>query len=134
MASNSLHNLGGQKLPCPCYNTKNFEQIHWYLIFYRMYGLAVMLSIQHRLPCLLLIRRLNYCDTFKKLTNFFLPLLNCSIRSVREFTTKILESEQRIHILINNASVMWMPLRRTVEGHEYHWGYNHLACFVMTQQ
>lgn len=55
------------------------------------------------------------------------------IRSVREFTTKILESEQRIHILINNASVMWMPLRRTVEGHEYHWGYNHLASFVMTQ-
>lgn len=55
------------------------------------------------------------------------------IRSVREFTTKILESEQRVHILINNASVMWMPLKRTAEGHEYHWGYNHLAHFAVTQ-
>ena len=52
---------------------------------------------------------------------------------MREFTTKILESEQRVHILINNASVMWMPLKRTAEGHEYHWGYNHIAHFAMTQ-
>ena len=52
---------------------------------------------------------------------------------MREFTTKILESEQRVHILINNASVMWMPLKRTAEGHEYHWGYNHLAHFAVTQ-
>ncbi len=41
--------------------------------------------------------------------------------------------ESRIHILINNASVMWHPLERTAEGHELHWGVNHLAAFVMTQ-
>ena len=63
----------------------------------------------------------------------FMFFILYSLRSVREFTTKILESEQRIHILINNSSVMWMPLRRTVEGHEYHWGHNHLAHFAMTQ-
>ena len=28
---------------------------------------------------------------------------------------------------------MWMPLKRTAEGHEYHWGYNHLAHFAVTQ-
>jgi hypothetical protein len=28
---------------------------------------------------------------------------------------------------------MWIPLRRSSEGHEYHWGYNHLAHFAMTQ-
>ena len=28
LASNSLHNCRGQKLLSPCYNTKNFEQIH----------------------------------------------------------------------------------------------------------
>ena len=31
--------------PCPCYNTKNFEQIHWNQLFCGMYGLAVMLTI-----------------------------------------------------------------------------------------
>ena len=56
-----------------------------------------------------------------------------SIQSVRQFTTRILEFEQRIHILINNANIQWVPLRRTAEGHEYHWGYNHLAHFAMTQ-
>ena len=30
-----------------------------------------------------------------------------SIKSVRNFCTKILEQESRIHILINHASVMW---------------------------
>jgi len=56
-----------------------------------------------------------------------------SIHSVRDFTTKILESEQRVHLLINNASIQWVPLKRTAEGHEFHWGYNHLAHFAMTQ-
>ena len=56
-----------------------------------------------------------------------------SIKSVRNFCTKILEQESRIHILINQACVMWHPYRQTAEGHEYHWGVNHLAHFVMTQ-
>ena len=56
-----------------------------------------------------------------------------SLRSVRNFCTKILESETRLHILINHATVMWCPLRRTAEGHEWHWGVNHLAHFVVTQ-
>ena len=45
LASNSLHDLGGQIKLCSCYNTKNFEQTHWNKTFYRMYGLAMMLSI-----------------------------------------------------------------------------------------
>ena len=56
-----------------------------------------------------------------------------SLSSVREFCTKILETESRIHILINHATAMWMPLMRTKEGHEWHWGINHLAHFVVTQ-
>jgi len=56
-----------------------------------------------------------------------------SIKSVRNFCTKILEQESKIHILINQACVMWHPYRQTAEGHEYHWGVNHLAHFVMTQ-
>ena len=56
-----------------------------------------------------------------------------SLKSVRDFCTKILESESRLHILINQACVMWYPLKRTAEGHEWHWGINHLAHFVITQ-
>lgn len=56
-----------------------------------------------------------------------------SLKSVRDFCTKILEQESRIHVLINNATVMWHPLERTSEGFEYHFGINHLANFVMTQ-
>ena len=56
-----------------------------------------------------------------------------SITSVREFCTKILETESRLHILINHHTVMWGPLKRTKEGHEWHWGCNHLAHFVVTQ-
>ena len=48
LASNSLHNHGCQKLTCPCYNTKNFEQFHWNKLFCGIYGLAVMLSISTR--------------------------------------------------------------------------------------
>ena len=45
LASNSLHNHGGQKLSCPSYNTKNFEQIHCNKLFCGMFGLAMMPSI-----------------------------------------------------------------------------------------
>ena len=56
-----------------------------------------------------------------------------SLKSIRDFCTKILESESRIHILINHATAMWYPLKRTNEGHEWHWGVNHLSHFVVTQ-
>ena len=56
-----------------------------------------------------------------------------SIKSIMEFCTKVLEQESRLHILVNNACVMWWPWDKTAEGHEMHWGVNHLGAFVMTQ-
>ena len=50
-----------------------------------------------------------------------------SLKSIQEFCTKILEQESRIHVLINNASVMWRPLERTTEGFEMHWAVNHMV-------
>ena len=43
LASNSLHNLGGQKWSCPCYHARHLQQIHRNKIFCRIYGLGVML-------------------------------------------------------------------------------------------
>ncbi len=56
-----------------------------------------------------------------------------SLKSIHEFCTRVLEQESRIHVLINNAAVMWVPMERSPEGFETHWAVNHLAAFVMTQ-
>ena len=41
--------------------------------------------------------------------------------------------ESRVHILINNACVQWVPYEKTPEGFEMHFGVNHIGSFVMTQ-
>ena len=43
LVSNSLHEVGGQKWPCPCYRARHLQQSPWKHFFYRMYGLGVML-------------------------------------------------------------------------------------------
>ena len=43
LASNSLHEVRGQRKSCPCLNLYNFEQIQWNKLFHRIYGLAVNL-------------------------------------------------------------------------------------------
>ena len=40
----------------PCHHARHLQQIHWFKIFCRMYGLAVMLTIPRSSTCLLLIR------------------------------------------------------------------------------
>ena len=45
MASNSLHNMGGQKLSCPCYHARHLQQIHWTKLFCGMYGFTAKLSV-----------------------------------------------------------------------------------------
>lgn len=59
-----------------------------------------------------------------------LDLASC--RSVRDFATKILSEEQEIHILINNAGVMFVPYDLTEDGFETHFGVNHLGHFLLT--
>ena len=55
-----------------------------------------------------------------------------SLESVRTFADKILNSEPRLDILINNAGVMACPYQKTKDGFEMQFGVNHLGHFLLT--
>ncbi|KAM3877497.1 retinol dehydrogenase 13 [Diretmus argenteus] len=54
-----------------------------------------------------------------------------SLQSVRDLTKDVLESEERLDILINNAAVM-CPKWVTDDGFEMQFGVNHLGHFLLT--
>lgn len=65
--------------------------------------------------------------------NVFLEKLDlASLESVRTFADKILNSEPRLDILINNAGVMACPYQKTEDGFEMQFGVNHLGHFLLT--
>lgn len=65
--------------------------------------------------------------------NVFLEKLDlASLESVRTFADKILNSEPRVDILINNAGVMACPYQKTQDGFEMQFGVNHLGHFLLT--
>lgn len=57
---------------------------------------------------------------------------NCSFESVREFAKKIKADYDRIHLLINNAGVMFIPYRKTKDDFEEQWAVNYLSHFLLT--
>lgn len=52
--------------------------------------------------------------------------------SIDSFTEKFLVSERPLHLLINNAGIMWVPLRRDGRGFESQLAVNYLAQFQIT--
>jgi len=60
----------------------------------------------------------------------FLPLDLASLRSVREFSSSFLQKYNSLHLLINNAGVFATKFQLTEDGHEIHFGVNHLGHFV----
>lgn len=60
------------------------------------------------------------------------PLDLASQASVHEAAGAILASHARIHILLNNAGVMGIPERRTVDGFEMQFGVDHLGHWTLT--
>ncbi|WP_379964549.1 SDR family NAD(P)-dependent oxidoreductase [Epilithonimonas sp. UC225_85] len=52
--------------------------------------------------------------------------------SIDAFTKEFLESGRALHLLINNAGIMWVPLRRDERGFESQLAVNYLAHFQLT--
>jgi NAD(P)-dependent dehydrogenase (short-subunit alcohol dehydrogenase family) len=55
-----------------------------------------------------------------------------SLASVREAAQEIGAAYGPVDLLVNNAGVMWTPLRRTADGFELQFGVNHLGHFALT--
>ena len=53
--------------------------------------------------------------------------------SVRECAKKLLDNEEKIDILINNAGVMNCPNWKTEDGFDMQFGTNHLGHFLLTE-
>lgn len=52
--------------------------------------------------------------------------------SIDAFAEKFLHSGRPLHLLINNAGIMWVPLRRDSRGYESQLATNYLALFQLT--
>lgn len=52
--------------------------------------------------------------------------------SIDNFAEKFLHSDRPLHLLINNAGIMWVPLRRDNRGYESQLATNYLALFQLT--
>lgn len=52
--------------------------------------------------------------------------------SIDAFAEKFLASGRPLHLLINNAGIMWVPLRRDGRGYESQLSTNHLGHFQLT--
>ncbi|HKG05077.1 MAG TPA: SDR family NAD(P)-dependent oxidoreductase [Pedobacter sp.] len=52
--------------------------------------------------------------------------------SIDAFARQFLESNAPLHLLINNAGIMWVPLQRDTRGYESQLSTNHLGHFQLT--
>lgn len=52
--------------------------------------------------------------------------------SIDAFATDFLETGSPLHLLISNAGIMWVPLRRDARGYESQLATNHLGHFQLT--
>ena len=54
------------------------------------------------------------------------------LATVRAFAARFLSQHDALHLLVNNAGVMYTPEGRTADGFETQFGTNHLGHFVLT--
>ena len=63
-----------------------------------------------------------------------IPLDLSSMESIQAFADTYRAQFEHLDLLINNAGVMALPLRKTAEGFEMQFGVNHLGHFALTGQ
>jgi NAD(P)-dependent dehydrogenase (short-subunit alcohol dehydrogenase family) len=67
------------------------------------------------------------------ITNVEVHEMDCIIpASIEAFATKFLATGRPLHLLINNAGIMWVPLRRDSRGYESQLATNYLGQFHLT--
>ena len=54
-----------------------------------------------------------------------------SLQSVRDFTARVCQQEEHIHVLINNAAVYQHPFTLTEDGLEMNMAVNHFGHFLL---
>ncbi|GAA6765611.1 hypothetical protein AAFH68_15470 [Flavobacterium sp. CGRL1] len=54
--------------------------------------------------------------------------------SIHAFAQKFINTGKPLHLLINNAGIMWVPLRRDIRGYESQLATNYLALFQLTTE
>ena len=54
------------------------------------------------------------------------------LSSIRGFAERFLARHDELHLLVNNAGVMFTPFERTDDGFELQFGTNHLGHFLLT--
>merc|ERR1719288_272414 len=75
-------------------------------------------------------------EDIRKDTGSVVVVMKCdlsSLESVRACAAKLIEDEDKIDMLVNNAGVMMCPELRTAEGFEMQIGTNHLGHFLLTE-
>uniref|UniRef100_A0A1B6DDS3 Retinol dehydrogenase 11 n=1 Tax=Clastoptera arizonana TaxID=38151 RepID=A0A1B6DDS3_9HEMI len=73
------------------------------------------------------------CKNQEGLGNLVLMRLDVSsLGSVRVFSEQIMQNEQYIHLLINNAGIMMCPRTLSEDGYELQFATNHLGHFLLT--
>ncbi len=60
------------------------------------------------------------------------PLDLADLGSVRDAAKSVADAVERLDVLVNNAGVMAMPLRRTADGFELQFATNHLGHYALT--
>ena len=61
---------------------------------------------------------------------FYLDLMR--LESVRTFAGTVIDLDVPIHVLINNAGIMFGPWRLTEDGHESQFATNYIGHFLLT--
>lgn len=72
-------------------------------------------------------------ENLKGISNVEVEALNLTEpTSIDAFAAKFLDSGRPLHLLINNAGIMWTPLHRDKNGNEGQFSTNHLGHFQLT--